>query len=242
VTIKPNLGKGCNWVEALDTEKALKPYSPHEEAISVFYRTLRQMKPEIKEELAITYELSRSLFLSAFYSNAWRDATLANDSSEEISAYSFQTTGLHRNENELNNRQQIHEQNYGAILNYKQKSIDGGIIVNLLDYNIPVNRNPQPYNQFAFNGRSSYNVGIFLNYTLHNFTFFSEVAKTLEQGTGVTAGILGSVTPKLDVALNFRNYTRNFESLYANAFAESSLPQNESGLYWGWKYSWNKEV
>lgn len=194
-----------------------------------------------KKGVAITYELSRSLFLSAFYSNAWRDATLANDSSEEVTAYSFQTTGLHRNENELNNRQQIHEQNYGAILNYKQKSIDGGIIVNLLDYNIPVNRNPQPYNQFAFNGRSSYNVGAFLNYTLHNFTFFSEVAKTLEQGTGVTAGILGSVTPKLDVTLNFRNYARNFESLYANAFAESSLPQNESGLYWGWKYSWNKK-
>lgn len=194
-----------------------------------------------KRGVAITYELSQSLFLSAFYSNAWRDATLANDSSEQVSAYSFQTTGLHRNENELNNRQQIHEQNYGAILNFKKKSIDGGIIVNLLDYNLPVNRNPQPYNQFAFKGRSTYNVGVFLNYTLHNFTFFSEIAKTIEQGTGVTAGILGSVTPKLDVALHFRNYARNFESLYANAFAESSLPQNESGIYWGWKYSWNKK-
>jgi hypothetical protein len=241
VTIKPNLGKGLQLGGSFGYGKGSETVLTTRRSNLGFLPYTSVNETGNKRGVAITYELSRSLFLSAFYSNAWRDATLANDSSEEVSAYSFQTTGLHRNENELNNRQQIHEQNYGAILNYKQKSIDGGIIVNLLDYNIPVNRNPQPYNQFAFNGRSSYNVGIFLNYTLHNFTFFSEVAKTLEQGTGVTAGILGSVTPKLDVALNFRNYARNFESLYANAFAESSLPQNESGLYWGWKYSWNKK-
>lgn len=194
-----------------------------------------------KRGIALTYELTRSLLLSTFYSNTWRDATVANDSSEEVSAFSFQTTGLHRNENELNSRQKIHEQNYGVVLNYKVNSFDGGLIFNFLDFDIPVYRNPQPYNQYAFSGRSTYNYGAFLNYTLHNFTFFSEVAKTVDHGMGITAGILGSITPKLDVALHFRNYQRNFESLYANAFAESSLPQNESGIYWGWKYSWNRK-
>jgi hypothetical protein len=29
--------------------------------------------------------------------------------------------------------------------------------------------------------------------------------------------------------------------LYGNAFSENSLPQNDQGIYWGWKYAWNKK-
>jgi hypothetical protein len=81
----------------------------------------------------------------------------------------------------------------------------------------------------------------FLNYTFHNFTFFSEAAQTLHSGYGITTGLLGSLTPKFDIALHVRNYQRNFYSPYSNAFSENSVPQNESGIYWGWKYRWNKK-
>src|SRR5437868_9579791 len=30
-------------------------------------------------------------------------------------------------------------------------------------------------------------------------------------------------------------------TVYSNAIAESSIPQNESGMYWGWKYSFSKK-
>lgn len=195
-----------------------------------------------KRGVALTYELNRSLFISPFYSFAWRDATLVRDESAEAFVSSFQTTGLHRNEKELANRHQIQEQNYGGVLNFKNKSVDAGLIMNILHYNTPINRSPQPYNQFTFVGQNARNIGAFLNYTIHNFTLFSEVAKTIDEGYGISAGLLGSLTPKLDIALHFRNYQRNFQSLYSNAFAESSLPQNESGIYWGWKYSWTRKL
>lgn len=194
-----------------------------------------------KRGAAITYGLNSSFSLSSFYSFAWRDATLVLDDSDAAFVSSFQTTGLHRNENEIANRQQIQEQNYGAVLNFQKKSIDAGIIINAIHFNTPVNRSPQPYNQFTFAGHNANNVGIFLNYTLQNITLFSEAAKTLNEGYGLTAGILGSITTKLDIALHIRHYQRNFYSLYSNAFAESSLPQNESGIYWGWKYTWNRK-
>ena len=191
--------------------------------------------------VAITYQLHPNLYLSSFYSNTWRDATVANDSIEVSSVSSFQTTGLHRNQNELNGRKQLHEHHYGAVLNLKKRSFDGGIIFSKLIFSNPINRVPQPYNQFSFSGDANTHIGAFLNYTIHNFTFFSELAKTIDAGTGFAAGLAGSITNKLDVALHYRYYQRDFQSLYANAFAEGSQPQNESGIYWGWSYRWNKK-
>ena len=194
-----------------------------------------------KRGAAATFELFRYVYLSGFYSNALRDATIARDTLEDSFASSFQTTGLHRNENELATRHKIREQNYGAVLNFKKGALDAGIILNRLEYSIPVNRDAQPYNQFAFEGAVLTHAGAFLNYTFHNFTFFSEAAQTLQEGYGITAGLLGSLTPKFDIAFHVRNYQRNFYSPYSNAFSENSVPQNESGIYWGWKYRWNKK-
>lgn len=193
-----------------------------------------------KRGVAATYELHPQFYLSPFYSHTWRDASIAIDSLEETSVSSFQTTGFHRNENELLTRQQIQEQNYGAVLNFRKNALDAGIIFNAVNFSTPINPNLQPYNQFDFDGRQVTNIGAFFNYTLYNITFFSEAAQTLGDGNGFTAGMLGSLTPKLDVALHVRNYQRNFHSLYSNAFAESSQAQNETGMYWGWKYSWNR--
>jgi hypothetical protein len=195
-----------------------------------------------KRGIALTYELSSSLYVSPFYSYAWRDATLVHEDSDDAFVSSFQTSGLHRNERELATRYKIEEQNYGVVINFKRKSIEAGLIANILEFNTPVNRSPQPYNQFTFAGQNARNVGGFFNYTFHNITIFTEAAKTIGEGSGVTAGLLGSLSPKLDVALHVRHYQRNFQSLYSNAFAEGSLPQNESGIYWGWKYKWNRKL
>jgi len=194
-----------------------------------------------KRGAAVTYQLHPQVFLSSFYSNTWRDASVNSDTLEEVSVSSFQATGLHRNESELINRQQIQEQNYGAVLNFRKNSRDAGIIFNAIDFSLPIDRNPRPYNQFTFSGQHVNNIGAFFNYTLYNITFFSEAAKTISEGYGLTAGMLGSITTKLDIALHVRHYQRNFQSLYSNAFAESSQSQNESGIYWGWKYSWNRK-
>lgn len=195
-----------------------------------------------KRGAAATVELTRYVYLSGFYSNAFRDATLNRDTLESAAVTSFQTTGYHRNEIELATRHKIREQNYGAVLNFRKGAIDAGILYNKLQYNVPVNRDPTPYNQFAFTGTGASHAGAFLNYTFHNFTFFSEAAKMITGGSGVTAGILGSLTNKFDIAFHIRSYQRNFYSPYSNAFSENSTPQNESGMYWGWKYRWNKKI
>jgi hypothetical protein len=40
----------------------------------------------------------------------------------------------------------------------------------------------------------------------------------------------------------YRNYSRNYHTFYSNAISENSTPQNEQALYWGWKYTFNKNT
>jgi hypothetical protein len=189
---------------------------------------------------AVTLAPHKKIFISALYSNTFRDAGIVSDSAGQ-SAASLPTTGYHRNDAELLTRKQLNEEQYGMVLNYRLPQTDCGIIFHHVRYNPTINRMPNAYNQFAFSGTALYNIGVFLNHTVKNFTFFSEAAKTLQHGYGLVAGLLGSLSPQLEVVLHYRNYRQNFYSVYSNAFAESSQPINEAGMYWGWKYRWNRK-
>ena len=192
--------------------------------------------------IATTVELARRFLMSAMYSRTYRDAVLASDTLTDPFIASFQKTGLHRTETELSNRQKITERMYGAVFQYKNRAIDVGLMFTETGFDSPVSRSPTPYNQFAFSGIRNMNVGLFLNYTFQNLTFFSEISRTINQGGALTSGILWSVTPKFDLSVLFRKLDRNYYSFFSNAFTESSTPQNETGLYWGWKYRFNRKV
>ena len=191
---------------------------------------------------AVSYSLTKRLIIHGMFSSRWRDGNSVQDSTLETGSISSLTyTGLHRTANEIEKRNTLHEQNIAAVINYKYKSLDVGMILHRTDFNIPIVRTPTVYNQFYFQGSQNTNASLFLNYNYKNFAFFSEAAKTIGEGIGITAGVIGSLTSSLDVSLHFRKYDRNFQAFYSNALAESSTPQNESGMYWGWKYQFNKQ-
>lgn len=192
--------------------------------------------------VATTYKIASDVTLTGLYSNIRQDATFANDTSDDNAVSALQISGLHRNESELENRKQIRQINYGVIINYKKKSLDAGIIFTGVEFSLPVNKTPTLYNQFTFHGKQNQNAGLFLNYTFSNLTFFSEISQSVNAGHGVVAGVLASMTNQLDISLLYRKYDRNFYSFYTNGFSENTNPQNESGIYWGWKYSWNRKV
>jgi hypothetical protein len=191
---------------------------------------------------AFSYSVSKRITFHGIFSSRWRDGNAVQDSTSEFGSVSSLTyTGLHRTQSEIEKRNTLHEQNIAGVVNYKYKSLDAGAIIHQTTFNIPVLRIPTLYNQYYFQGSQNTNAGIFLNYTYRNFSFFSEAAKTLGDGMGISAGIIGSITHSLDMSLHFRKYDRNFQSFYSNALAESSTTQNETGMYWGWKYQLNKK-
>ncbi len=192
--------------------------------------------------VATSYSIHKRITIHGMFSSRWRDGNLEPDSLQEINTISsLSNTGLHRTPSELENRNSIQEKNAATVVNYKYKSLDAGIILHHTQYNSPIVRSPTVYNQFYFQGDRNTNAGLFLNYTYRNFTFFSEVAQTIDQGNALSAGIIGSLSTSLDMSLHIRNFDRDYQSFYGNALAESSTPQNERGVYWGWKYTFNKK-
>jgi len=192
--------------------------------------------------VAISHSLSKRLNLHSFASSYRRDGNLIADTLNDTSSISsLPISGFHRTPNELESRKQIREDNVGIVLQYKVKSIDGGILFHHTNFSLPINRNPSLFNQFSFNEKNNTNLGGYLNYTWRNFTIFGEAAQTLGHGRAFTIGSLISATNQLDISLLYRNFGRNFYSFYSNALSENTLPQNESGFYWGSKYSFNKK-
>lgn len=191
---------------------------------------------------AITYRLTDQLKLHSFVSSYRRDGYLAADTTDDSSFISsLPITGFHRTAREFSTRKQIREDNIGLVLQYKAKSIDGGVLLHHTDFSLPILRNAGLYNQFNFNGENNTNLGAYLNYSWQNFTLFSEAAQTLEHGRAFTIGALSSLSNQLDISLLYRKFDRDFYSFYSNALSENTIPQNESGFYWGSKYTFSKK-
>lgn len=192
---------------------------------------------------AISYSLGKNFTVHSMASLRGRDGSLQQDTVSSTADYlsSFSYTGLHRTTSEFANRNSITESNIASVLQFKRQSIDAGIIFHNTQFSKPLLHTPSVYNQFEFNGDVNTNVGVYLNYNFSNYSFFSEFSQTINNGRSAVAGILTSLAPKLDVSLVYRRFDKNFYSFYSNAIAENSIPQNESGMYWGWKYSINKK-
>jgi hypothetical protein len=220
------LGKGGETV--LNTRKSSVGFIPYTSVNENVYQ----------RGVALTIEPVRHVLFSAFYSRARRDASI--DSSATITATSLQASGYHRTQTELRNRKVETERNYGLVMQWKNTDIEAGAIVNATTYALPINKPPTRYNQFTFQGARNVNAGFYLEYRLGSFSFFSEVAQSLNGGRGFLAGALMTPTRNLDVSIVCRNYQRDFHTFYANAFSESTQPQNERGFYWGWKYQWTR--
>ncbi len=191
---------------------------------------------------AISYSLAKNLMLHSMASVRGRDGSLQQDTlsttADYLSAFSY--TGLHRTSGELVKRNSISESNVASVLQFKKQAVDAGIIFHHTQFSAPLQQRPSVYNQFHFDGDATTHVGGYLNYNFSNYSFFSEFTQTIKGGRAAVAGVLASLTPKLDMSLVYRTFDKNFYSFYSNAIAENSIPQNESGMYWGWKYSFHK--
>jgi hypothetical protein len=189
--------------------------------------------------MALSYQVTKKFTVHAMASTRGRDGNLKDTTQSAVSSFNF--SGLHRTPSEIANRNATQETNLAAVATYKNRSLEAGAVFHTTKFSLPLSRKPNAYNQFQFNGSENTNTSIFLNYSIHNVTLFSELAQTVGFGHAVVAGMLASATPKLDVSFLYRSYDRNFYSFYSNAIAENSVAQNESGFYWGWKYSFNKK-
>lgn len=196
--------------------------------------------------LASTYTLTKEINLTTFVSKLAQDASIqSGDDSEEFSQFfsSIQSSGLHRTANELSNKKSVTETVFGANINYKPADrAEAGLTITSNHFSTPILRRPDAINLFEFKGRTNANFGLYGKYDWRQFSFFGETAVSKSGGIGAVGGFSTSLSPRIAFAMLLRSYDRDFHTFRGTAFAEGSRNINESGVYWGLKYTLNRQL
>lgn len=146
---------------------------------------------------------------------------------------SFQTSGLHRTASEVEDKAIQRQIAFGGNMSYRFNRLKLGL--NAIQFNMkyPLVRASDPYNLFALSGKSFGNYSLDYSYTYKNIHVFGEAAMTNKQHPAIVSGMMLSVSNNVDMSLFYRNISRGYQSLYTNAFTESTFPTNEKGFYTG---------
>ena len=173
----------------------------------------------------------KNITITAFYSNKRIDATL----SEEGSITSFKTDGYHRVPLDMEKKKNTREEVTGMNINYRNNRFQIGINGLYHRFNRMYNPVLRNYNAYYLRDSINANGSIDYSYRFYRFVFAGETAISRNGAVATTNALEWKpTTPHIGcVSLLYRNYSKAYQALYANAFSESSRVQNEEGLYIG---------
>lgn len=232
-------GKGAY---VMDIKKLGRPLRPYTSAGEVFN----------KRGAAINLTFGRQLEFMAFASRKQRDANISafesegNFGEEEITnvleVSSIQLSGLHRTENEIQDKEAIQHSTAGGTVKFKDKNERWHIAANghIDRLSAPLGRTPQPYNQFQFNGNQLMNASLDYSWVYSNFNFFGETALSDNGGIATLNGLIIGLNRRVSLSLLHRHYQKEYQALFSNSFAETANTNNESGIYLGMEVKPNK--
>ncbi len=195
------------------------------------------------------WKLSDRIHAMGFYSMRHRDgnSVLVDSTDGEIPLLisSLQQSGLHRTASEIEDEGIFQETGGGGRITYRSSSLQVGLNGCLFTYNPPYQAGQSAYNQARFSGKELNATSLDFSGNLIGGQVFGEVARSGNGGWAATSGWMFSPDRRLQLAVLGRYFTRDYWSLWSAPFAESTLPNNESGIYagvefkpaYGWKIS-----
>lgn len=178
---------------------------------------------------------TNNIFITAFASYKKIDGNIGSIDTigDNVFVTSIGGDGYHRTPSEVANKNTIGQTVFGGNADFRIGSLLLGASAIHSRFSASLEPPYQPYNTFVFRGDQLTNGAIHYDWQYRNFNFFGEGAIDDAGGKALVSGLMISVDPKVDLVFMYRNYARDFHSLYANAFGESGTNNNESGLYNG---------
>ena len=180
---------------------------------------------------------AKGVSVTAFASYKQIDGNILADADTSISVdesfSSYNESGYHRTQNEIDDRNSINLLTTGGNISYSKRSWHVGANAVYSRFLSKYNRTLYPYNQFDINKNQLINASVDYHVVVKNFHFFGEEAISDNLGFGLLNGVMVSLDKKVDFSVVHRYYRRNYQTLYSSAFGEGSKPQNENGLYLG---------
>lgn len=153
------------------------------------------------------------------------------------SAEGIITSGLHRTPSELSKRNTIYEYATGGRMHYASRNLSLGMNALYQNFSVDLKKTkPSSYQLFDFQDKTNFVLSWDWDFVHRNFNTFGEFAISQSGGKGFTSGLLISLDPKIDLALNFRHFDTHFHSLRGYSFSERPYAlQGETGFYMGLK-------
>lgn len=172
---------------------------------------------------------------TAFASVHKLDGSFNTDTSQTNDDYvsSILNSGYHRTPAEVAKKNALTQTTVGGTISYSKNNVHVGVNGIGFKFSAPLMRNIFPYNQYAIGGNDWFNYSVDYGYTYQNFHFFGEAAMDKNSSKAIVTGLLASLDAKVDASVVYRNIEKSYETLYGNAFTESTLPTNEKGLFTG---------
>lgn len=188
---------------------------------------------------ASTLSLGKNWEITALVSLRQRDAnvlTAVDTMDQEFADLAFtslQTSGLHRTPSEIADEKSIQE--WVSALSVTRQWKNGQVSLNGLhiEYDKPWQPATAPYRKFVFTGKRLTGASMDYNWRHRNWYAFGELARSDNGGMAMLNGLLFAADRRVTLAVLHRALGREYQSVYAAPFAETSGASNERGVYLG---------
>ena len=196
--------------------------------------------------ISLQYNLFKYLIINPFISYKKRDAKIIKESyndaekpgnlsniNDTIILSDLVNTGFHRTLTESRNKHKATEKIYGCRLSLNNSAFS--ININYLNSYItpPIDQSNRYWQTYDLAGRKNENISIDYKFNLRKIYFFGESAISSNKAQAHIIGINLKATNSSELSLIYRNYEKDYQSLYAKGFGEFSDTRNEEGIYIG---------
>lgn len=180
----------------------------------------------------VAIRLHRKRFdLNIFYSRKKADANLSStEAGDKTIATSLPDAGYHRSLSEISKKNVMLQQFWGGHLSYANRRVRLGLTSYRTLFDISLLPDDIPARAFQFRGKENVNAGVNFEILLNKTMLYGEFAMSLNGGWAMLGGITHNTANGNVLALQYREYRKNYQNLMAGAYGRRSNNANERGI------------
>lgn len=171
--------------------------------------------------------------VNLMFSSKRSDGNLVSGSDSSLYFTSLQTSGYHRTSAEIADKKSIRHTVAGIFYSLTGDHLKTGITALYEHFSNPLIPGDQLYQKFLFNGKENFNLGSDYRWIVGNYQFYGEGAVCKSGGWATIQGVEARLHDQVNLALQFRHFSRNYHSTWANVAARNDKAINETGYYAG---------
>ncbi|MBO9632514.1 MAG: hypothetical protein J7578_05305, partial [Chitinophagaceae bacterium] len=151
----------------------------------------------------------------------------------------FVTSGYHRTASEQEAKGTVNVFTTGTSLRMKRRSWQIGVNAVQYHLSVPLRRPDPPYKLFAIEGDKWSNASFDYGITIRNWHVSGELAIDQHLALAFTGAVMGSLNSGLQLGIQYRNFSKQYQSLFSSAVSQGAAPSNEEGI--GIRIEWQPQ-